>query len=109
MSGSEIFQRIQFQPLGVDHRLEVAQPLIGPDGVVGFRDAKASVGIVGGDNLVAAGKVAGQMGDNMGAACLFGKAQIFRRQQRPVEAEAEFHSIGSFCWVIKVLGDWVMR
>ena len=44
-------QYLQFQPFGVDHRLQVSQPLVGPDRVVSLGEAKAGVGIIRRDDF----------------------------------------------------------
>src|SRR5690606_37268866 len=85
----EIFERLQFQTLGVDRRLEVAQALIRPDMFIQFDPAPAICCRRGDIGVIV--KVVGQVSHDMGCARLPGKTKIILCENVSVEAKSEFH------------------
>ena len=75
-------------PFAVDHCLEITQPLVTPDRIVAIRIAKASPSQVGSDDLLALGKIAGNVGNNMGCATLLCKAHILGSENVTIESKS---------------------
>ena len=89
VGGTEVLQCRQFQALGLNAPPQAGERLDGPGFEIRIGPAPAIV-LLGG-NARAVAEIVGQVGHDVGGACLSGETEIVRMQHVAVKTKAQFH------------------